>query len=289
MSNDGELARLIRDLDELVPDGPEQDADVLATEELRRRLQGHGAPLVLSAGLEERLKAMADDVPAALWTIHEPDTVAQCHALSVASGADVTVANTLEPLAALIADEGVDAGWLLRTGASLATRSAAPFAVGAINVAGLDDVAVNDLAGVALETPGLGLPGLLLLGAETPADVARVLAVLGSWDAPVIVLPSPSGWDACSDAKAWLVDPRVAALGAEGPLNEALTLTERDAAAARDAGMGWVVRADVTDAAPEQCALAAKRLYDAGATAVGWTGAVTPAHTQALREACDEV
>ena len=282
LSPEESLAALIEGL-ELDGEDADSDAGVQATAELVARLRGNGAPLTLSAGLEERLAGLAGDAPAAVWTLFEPDTVAQCHALSVASGADVVVANTLEPLDALVSDEGVDPEGLLVTGALLAAHAAAPFSLGAVRL-GTEDPAC--LGRLSSEAACLGINRVLLAGVATPKDAARAVAALTP-GLPVVLLPDTDGWEAAPDPGAWRVSGDVVALGVEAPLSEALGITERDAPSVRDAGLGWVVRGDVAAVAPEQCAVALRRLYDAGATAAGLSGPVTPAHSLALRDACD--
>ena len=151
------------------------DADRASAAVFAGRLGGSGRPVTLSGDLD---RALGTDLPDGLWCLCEPETVAAAQALDVACGAEAAVTATRAPLVRLL-DEVTDPAELRSVGRAaghLALRAPAPFAVGAVGLAGsrsVDPGRLNDgvraLCGGFVEA---GLPGVLFEDAPNIAALA---------------------------------------------------------------------------------------------------------------------
>lgn len=190
------------------------DADRASAAVFAGRLGGSGRPVTLSGDLA---RVLGTDLPDGLWCLCEPETVAAAQALDVACGADAAVTATRAPLVGML-DEVSDPAELRAVGRAagrIALRAPAPFAVGAVNLAGSRAAEPSRLAeGIRALCEGFGesgLHGVLLENAPNGAvgfAAVRAAAVAG--------LPVAALADAATLPDSRLLELTVAALFAAG-------------------------------------------------------------------------
>lgn len=189
-----------------------EDADVVAARELSLRAAGQGRPLVLSCDLAAAL-GDGSDMAGALWCLYEPETVTWHQRLEAAAGADVVVAASATPVRVLADPDGCDPRRLARAAGSIAARTAAPYAMGAVNLEGIDDLAPwHDYVAAMVEGfRSAGVHGLLMTGLSQPVS-AEAVALGTEGGLPVVVLlddPTVGTVARCRDAGAVAVGPAV--------------------------------------------------------------------------------
>ena len=233
------------------------DADRASAAVFAGRLGGSGRPVTLSGDLD---RALGTDLPDGLWCLCEPETVAAAQALDVACGAEAAVTATRAPHVRLL-DEVTDPAELRSVGRAaghLALRAPAPFAVGAVGLAGsrsVDPGRLNDgvraLCGGFVEA---GLHGVLFEDAPNGAVGFGAVRAASAAGLPVAALADHG---ALPDDR--LLALTIAALAASGaccvgvssvPWDDLDGVARRVAAAASRCDVSGAVVADVPAGEP---------------------------------------
>lgn len=169
---DPSVAQALAALLETGVDEASLDADRASAAVFAERLGGSGRPVTLSGDLA---RTLGTDLPDGLWCLCEPETVAAVQALDVACGAEAAVTATRASLADMLdeVDDPAELRSVGRAAGRLALRAPAPFAVGAVGLAGSRAVEPGRLHdGVRALCAGLveaGVHGLLLEDAPNGA------------------------------------------------------------------------------------------------------------------------
>ena len=262
----------------------------------RRSLIGRSAlgPVVLDAGMGTRLIARGLDLRVddpCLWSLTNPDAVAEIHAADLDAGADAVLTNTFGANRAWLARFGraADAPRVNRHAALLARRAAGPArdVIGSVGPTAADDpTALLEQVG-ALEDAGVDA---LLFETQRLADALKALKVVGP-RAGVPILMSLVAWpDDPSDAARALEDLGASALGqnCQQGMAQAVESARRLAPHTR---LPLLVKpgGGMPGEPPEPpgaFAAAVPALLSAGVRFLGGCCGTTEAHVAALRAAC---